>query len=95
MSSKELLKKIYHVIQYIVCILGAGMGIYYFFISKNIFKEKQVLILWGLLGIINAGSIMNSKFLENNFSWKHNMGNIINVFISILIVSIEIKKLWL
>jgi len=95
MINKDSLKKVHHVTQWIVSITMLVICIYYFFINKNIFKETQWLILWFLLGISNAGSIIDSKCFEYNFSWKRNWINVLNIFISILIVIVEIKRIWL
>ncbi|WP_435791270.1 hypothetical protein [Clostridium sp.] len=94
MVRKATLKKINDIIQWIVSISLIGMGICYFFISKDMFKEMNWLIMGGGICIMNAGSIIDSKYSENNLSWKHNFKNFIYVFISTMIVIFEIKRLW-
>lgn len=87
MVHKALLKKILNMIQWIVSIALIGMCIFYFFISKNIFQGRLFLV-WGAIVINNALSIINSKYFEENFSWKNNWGNITQVcMFSVFIVA--------
>ncbi|MBU3093927.1 hypothetical protein KPL35_18010 [Clostridium sp. CF011] len=94
MIHKASLKKINDVIQWIVIIALIGVGIYYFFISKDMFKEMGWLIVWSGIGILNAGRIIDSKYFEDNLSWKNNWQNIIQMPMSAVIVVCEIKRLW-
>ena len=93
MFRKESLKQINNMTQWIVSIATLGMWIYCFFISKNIFKETQWLILWGGVFIINVGSIINSKYFEDNFNWKNIRKNIIYICISTIITVRGIIKI--
>ncbi|MGV8983401.1 hypothetical protein [Clostridium sp.] len=87
MVHKSLLKKINSSIQWIVGTAMIGVCIYYIFIDKNIFKGMMMIIMCGGIIITNAGSIINNKFYEGNFSWKNNWWNIMQVCIfSIFIV---------
>ena len=86
MVSKASLKKINNMIQWIVGIAMIAIGIYYFFISKGIFKQRLVVIMWGCVGIMNAGSIIDSKYFKDNFSWKSNWVNILQVFFSAVVI---------
>lgn len=95
MVCKASLKRINNIIQWIVTIVMIGMGIYYFFISKNMFKEMQWLIMWGGVGILNIGRLIDAKYFEDNFSLKKNWRNIIYVIVSVGIVVAKIKRLWL
>ncbi|GCD13144.1 hypothetical protein [Clostridium tagluense] len=79
MVYKASLKKIIDIIQWIVSIAVIGMGIYYFFISKDISKGMGLLIMWGGIGINSALSIINAKYFKENFSWKNNWANITQV----------------
>lgn len=93
MLYKDSLKKVNNMIQWTVSISMLGVCIYYFFISRNTFKETQWLILWGGVFIINVGSIINSKYFEDNFSWKNIRRNIIYICISTIIIVRGIIKI--
>ncbi|MBU3129464.1 hypothetical protein [Clostridium tagluense] len=95
MVCKASLKKINDIIQWIVAIVMIGICIYYFFISKNMFKEMQWLIIWSGIGIMSAGRLIDAKYFEDKFSWKNNWSDIITVFLSVVIVIMAIKELWL
>jgi len=95
MLHKASLKKIFDIIQWIVSIAMIGICIFYFFISKNIFKGMGLIIMCGGIVIMNAFSIINSKYFEDNFSWKNNWVNVLQVSISALIIVAQIKELWL
>ena len=94
MIRKASLKKINDVIQWIVIIVFISMGIHYFFISKDMFKEMDWLIMWSCIGILNAWRIIDSKYFEENLSWKNNWQNIIQMPMSAAFVVCEIKRLW-
>jgi hypothetical protein len=93
MVSKASLKKINDIIQWILAIAMVGMVIYYFFISKDIFKGRQQLIIWGYIGTSNASFIIDSKYFKENFSWKNNRLNIMQVSMCIMFFVAEI--LWI
>jgi hypothetical protein len=90
MVHKASLNKIFDMIQWIVSIAMISICIFYFFVSKNIFKGMGLLIMWGSLGISNALSIINSKYFEDNFSWKNNWLNITQVCMCLVFIVAEI-----
>ena len=92
MLRKASLKKINDILQWIVSIAMIVMGIYYFFISKDIFRGRQFLIMWGCIFTLNAARIIDSRYFKGNLSWKNNWANIIQVSLSIIIFATEI--LW-
>ncbi|MFT5875040.1 MAG: hypothetical protein ACI8WT_004020 [Clostridium sp.] len=94
MVRKATFKKINDIIQKIVAIVWLGMGIYYFFINKNGFKEMHTLILWGGICIMGVGRIIDSKYFEDNFSWKKIWKEIIIVPLCAVTVVSEIRRLW-
>jgi hypothetical protein len=85
MVRKASLKKINDIIRWILIIAMICMGIYYIFNSKDILNGMSYVIIWGCIGTANASCIIDSKYFEENFSWKNNWVNIIAVFISIMI----------
>ncbi|TCO74404.1 hypothetical protein [Marinisporobacter balticus] len=95
MIDKAALKKIHNVIQWMVAIVMIGIGIHYFFISKTTFKEIQWLIMWSGVGIMNVGRLIDARYFEDNFNWKKHWKNAVYVFVSVVIVVGEIKKIWL
>lgn len=94
MFRKATLKKINDIIQKIFAIAWLGVSIYYIFINKNAFKGMHTLIMVGGLCIMGAGRIIDSKYFEDNFSWKKNWQEIIIVPTSVVTLVIEIKRLW-
>jgi len=90
MVHKASLKKIFDIIEWIVSIAMIGICIFYFFISKNIFKGMGLIIMCGGIVVMNAFSIINSKYFEDNFSRKNNWLNITQVCIFSLFIVAEI-----
>jgi hypothetical protein len=90
MVHKASLNKILDMMQLIISIVMIGICIFYFFVSKNIFKGMGLIIMWGSTGINNALSIINSKYFEGDFSWENNRLNIIQVCMCLVFIVAEI-----
>lgn len=95
MINKAALKKVNDIVGWIVSISMFIFGMYYFFVSKDVFKELQFIVMWSFFGLLHGGRLIDAIYFSDDFSIKKSGWDIIMIAFSILIIIIEAKRLWL
>lgn len=94
MVNKAALKKVNDVIGWIVSASMFSFGMYYFFVSKDIFKELQFIIIWGLFGLLHGGKLIDARYFSDDLNLKKSGWDIVGIVFSVVVVMIETKRLW-
>lgn len=94
MINKAVLKKVNEVVGWIIFVSMLTVAMYYFFVSKEFFKETLLIIVWSLCGILHGTYLIDARYFSDDFSVKKNLKSIIVIAVSVFFIISEANGLW-